>query len=125
MGLGTKIGIMDDRRRTPRFDCPEFRESQVNFQNGGTAGRLWGLSRDGLSMELSQSPEVNGQYQVTLTDFNSERKISCEINVVWVRPMQTQNFKCGARIVQMDPADKMDLLDVLYEDWKKELLKGD
>lgn len=117
-----KMEIGPDRRRAPRFQCFNYRECPIDFEEAPGGGRLSDLSREGLSLQSSRPLQVNQTYHLKIVDLKSGKRIPCEIHVMWVRVDENNQCTCGARIVQMDAADKMDFLDVLYEDWKREVL---
>ena len=123
MSIEQMSDALAERRKNPRFECYASRDFQIDFDGNVEAARLSNMSRDGVSFQTNQSLGKDQTYQLHINDLNAEKKIPCEVRVMWVQSQGDQeNSSCGARIVRMDPADKMDLLDILYEDWKRKIL---
>jgi len=117
-----KMSSVQERRKAPRFECQSPRECPVDFDGAAAGARLFDLSREGLSLQSPSPLQVNQTYHLKISDPKSRKKISCEARIMWTRTDEKNQCACGASIVQMDPAEKMDLLDILYDDWKKVVL---
>jgi len=117
-----KMLSTEEKRRNPRFERPDSRECPIDFEGLATGAQLSDLSRDGLSFQSPSPLQVNQTYHLRISDLKSEKKIPCEVQVMWTSMGENGQCTCGAKIVQMDPSDKMDLLDVFYDDWKKGVL---
>jgi hypothetical protein len=114
---------MDEKRGNPRFECDDMSACAVEFPGIDSLGYLSNLSRTGLAFSLPLQLRNDAVYKFDIRPNNSDRKIPCEARGVWVNTDEaTQMCLCGARIVDMDPGEKSDLIDQLYEGWKKRLV---
>ncbi len=114
---------MQERRRNPRFACLKPREWQMVMEGQPQTARLSNLSRNGLSLESSSPLRENEAYQFTIHAIDSKNSVPCEVRIAWVRPAANGNgCICGARLTRMDPSSKVDLLDILYQDWKQRVV---
>jgi len=81
------------------------------------------LSRKGIAFKSLGRLKKGEVYQLGIKKDPSEENISCQARIQWVTAgPEADACICGASIVQMDPAQKTDLLDALYQDWKQKIL---
>ena len=111
-----------EKRKNPRFNCSNPEKCPIDFKEHKGKGRLLNLSRSGIALQSSEHLEKDKTYQFEIGSHLLDRLISCEARVLWTREETgTRKHTCGARILQMDPSSKIDLLDTLYEDWKQKV----
>lgn len=114
---------MVEKRKNPRFECLNPKNYPLGFKDPQGAGSLHDLSRQGMAIEFSHHLEKDKDYKFEIWVSTLEKSVSCEARVLWVRSQpKSGNYLCGAKILQMDPATKIDLLDILYQDWKQKAL---
>lgn len=115
-----------ERRENPRFDCLNPSECLVELEGEPGTVRMINFSRKGLSLESSKYFRRNedSKFNIRLSGLAGKiTNIPCEVRVVWVKPRPNEvGCICGARIIRMDSAQKSDILDVLYENWKRKML---
>ncbi len=112
-----------EKRKNPRFGCSNPKNYPLGFKTQEGAGCLHDLSRQGMAIEFSHHLEKDKDYKFEIWVSTLERPVSCEARVLWVRSQPERgNYLCGAKILQMDPATKIDLLGILYQDWKQKAL---
>ncbi len=115
---------MDELRQNPRFESNHLNDYLIEIPEASSTGRLTNLSRGGLGMKLSRELRRNAQYKFDITSLKSGRRIPCQVKIVWAQTNEAQNTcQCGAKIIDMDPADKVEILDALYEEWKKKAVQ--
>lgn len=115
--------MTQEKRKNPRFECSNPKSYPVDFKNQEGAGCLRDLSRQGVAIEFSHHLEKDKDYKFEIWVSTLEKPVSCEARVLWVRSQpENGNYRCGAKILRMDPATKIDLLDILYQDWKQKTL---
>ena len=111
--------MTEEKRDNPRFSCDSQNTYTVDFPELEASGRLSNLSRSGMAFSVSRQLRENAVYQFNI-NVNDQRAIPCQARIAWVNlDPTTQRCVCGAKIVNMDPADKVDLIDAFYEEWKK------
>ena len=114
---------MQEKRRNPRFDCDSTNPYFVDFPEMQTTGRLFNLSRSGISFNLPRKLRENAVYDFTIKVGQTEKQIPCKARVVWITTDQeSQQCLYGANIEEMDPSDKIELLDLFYEKWKQKII---
>ena len=117
--------MITEKRKSPRFKCSNPQEYPIDFKDQGKAGCLFDFSRDGLSFQSSHRLEDSEIHKFEIWVSALEKPVSCEIRIMWVHSQPgTGKYTCGARILRMDPSSKIDLLDILYQDWKKKALNA-
>ena len=116
--------MIAEKRRNPRFECSNSKNYPLGLKgHQGAEGSLQNLSRQGMAVEFSHHLEKDKDYKFEIWVSPLEQPVSCEARVLWARSQPERgNYLCGAKILQMDPATKIDLLDILYQDWKKNAL---
>lgn len=109
-----------EQRENPRFVCANPKDCFVNFRDQKQSGSLFNLSRKGLAFQTSRQLQKDEVHELKIHAPAFKQPITCEARIVWVRPGPREQYAiCGARILRMDPALKMDLLEIFYQDWKK------
>ena len=112
-----------EKRKNPRFKCAKPQNYPVDFKDHKGDGCLFDLSRDGISFQSSKHFKKNDVSKFEIWVSVLEKPISCEASIMWVKVESgTENYTCGARILKMDPSSKIDLLDILYKDWKQKAI---
>ena len=109
-----------EKRKNPRFQCSRLQEFPVDFGDHQGTGCLFVLSREGLAIQSSRQLTKDETYRFEIWVSALEKPVSCEAHIMWVRSQPgSKNYHCGARILKIDPSSKIDLLDILYQDWKQ------
>lgn len=109
-----------EQRKNPRFACRNPQDYPIDFKSKDFKGYLADLSRNGVSFQSSGIFEEGKVCQFEVWVSALEKPVSCEACIVWSRhDISTDSYLSGARIIRMDPSSKIDLLDILYEDWKQ------
>lgn len=84
------------------------------------------FSRSGVGLESLKPLEDGGEYRFKIKlpgQAQDQAVVPCELRIVWVNAKDNQQgYVCGAQITHMAPSDKADILDVLYEDWKRKVI---
>lgn len=112
-----------EKRKNPRFACLNPQDYPVDFKDKSLKGYLSDLSRNGVSFQSSKPLDKNKLYQFEIWVSALEKPVSCEACVMWSKhELNTDNYVSGARLIRMDPSSKIDVLDVLYQDWKHKTL---
>ena len=112
-----------EKRKNPRFVSRKPEEYPVNFGDQKLRSYLSDFSRNGISLKSSGPLEQNKIYHFEIWVTALEKPVTCKAHVMWSRgETNTDHYTSGARILQMDPSSKFDLLDVLYKDWKQKVL---
>ncbi len=82
-------------------------------------GRLCNLSRSGLGMRLPRELREKAVYTFDIRVVWQAKVVPCQAQIVWANvDPKTDSCFCGARIQQMDKAEKVELLDNFFEIWK-------
>lgn len=114
---------MIEKRRNPRFSCARSRACLLEFPDLNISGRLFNMSRSGIAFRLPRQLRENALYKIDIRPSGWEKRIPCQARIVWVTTdMDAQTCICGARIVEMDSGDKVELLDSFYDQWKQTML---
>jgi len=111
--------MTEEKRRNPRFACLDKNRFQVASAGEEQPGYLLNFSRDGLAFETHQTPPEKSEYAFTISGRGLSSPIAGSARIAWVSAGDMQKrWMCGARITQMQTADKIDLIEILYQDWK-------
>ncbi len=120
MRMHSKVDTSVEKRQNPRFACAKPKDYKIDFKGDKETGCLLDLSRGGLALQSSRHFEQDEICKFEVWVSVLEKPVSCEARVMWVRhEPKSKNYTCGAKILKIDPSSKVDLLDVLYQDWKK------
>ena len=112
-----------EKRRNPRFTCSKPRDYPIDFIGRFEAACLFDFSREGLAIQSPRRLEQDGVYKFEIWAPALENPISCEARILWARSqISAKHYTCGASILRIDPSSKIDLLDVLYRDWKQRVI---
>lgn len=111
---------MKEKRQNPRFACSKKGKYAIIFDDADKPAHLSNFSRDGLSIRSQDPLEENGLYAFTIAGDGLKASVPCQARIMWVqRDAERGHHDCGARIVKMEPSDKIDLIEILYQDWKR------
>lgn len=114
-----------EKRKNPRFACLNTQDYPIDFKDKGLKAYLCDLSRTGISFQSSKPFETDKTCRFEVWVSALERPVSCEACIMWsTYEVNTDRYLSGARIVQMDPSSKIDLLDILYQDWKQKTVSS-
>ncbi|HOW35410.1 MAG TPA: PilZ domain-containing protein [Candidatus Omnitrophota bacterium] len=112
-----------ERRKNPRFECPPSRDFLMEADGSHASAMMENFSRSGLGLESLKPLEDGAEYKfkIRLSEQAQDHAlVPCEVRIVWVNAKDNQQgYVCGAQITHMAPSDKTDILDILYEDWKR------
>ena len=116
---------MEEKRRNPRFGYFKHQIYTLNFKHEARKARLANFSRDGLGIESPYPLQEDSMYSFHIEGFGLKRAVPCQARVTWVkRDTALEHCSCGARITEMKPSDKIDLIEVLYQDWKQSITEN-
>jgi len=110
---------MEDRRKFQRFGCSLDRPFQIT-QKERFFGAIRDFSRGGFSFFSKQKLRERDQLNLNLEIAGLERRVPVGIEIVWSKP-RLGEFAYGVRFTDILPADKFDIMDLLYQDWRKTL----
>jgi len=113
---------MKDKRKYPRFGCPNNRFCSYRFKGEKDfSGNVMNVSREGITFSSLKSLRKNSVINLNLVYLDMNQEIFSTVEIVWSHRGKIIHIH-GARFIKIQPEDKADLLDFCYEDWKKRLL---
>jgi hypothetical protein len=110
---------MQEKRKYPRYICsPERKFIAVYHNTDRQVGDVKDFSRSGIGLVCEDPLKDNEKIMLQLQIKGLGQKIPAVIQIVWSRP-QEKNYTYGARLMQISPSSKFDIMDLLYQDWKR------
>lgn len=116
---------MEDQRKYKRFP------SQLNARYLEEHKEVWkdcrviNVSREGMGVEIYMQEAINigSILQLEIGVPVKKEPIDAMGTLMWVRDLKDDpkfNFVGGIQLITIDPEDKWELLDYVYEDWSRE-----
>ena len=113
--------LATEQRKSPRFASTGSQNCFIQFDGKEGTGFLCNLSRQGLSFQYGGALEAGQNYRLKLKN-DWQQEIVCEAKIIWSASEDQNHIKTyGAKILIMDPAEKIDMLDCLYRAWKHQV----
>ena len=116
---------MEDQRKYKRFPSQlNARYLEENKEEWKDC-RIINVSREGMGVEVYMQEAINiGSFlQLEIVLPVRKEPIDAIGTLMWVRELKEDpkfNFVGGIKLITIDPEDKWELLDCVYEDWSKE-----
>ena len=111
----------EERRRHQRYSRLSSRKFIIKFQKKNKVlGQVKDFSRSGISFYSDVKPSKLRKIKVFFEISGLEKKIPAIIKVLRRVPSQ-QGYFCAARLIDIYPDNKFEILDLLYKDWRKSL----
>ena len=112
-----------ERRKSPRFVCQGLKNYFIQLEGQPGMSLLLNLSRHGLGFKYAGFLKEGQDYHAQMSATDSDKRIECNLAVVWGlagNPGQITHY--GAKISQMDSGEKVEILDILYQEWKQKTI---
>jgi hypothetical protein len=115
--------MTDEKRKYLRFEClvpvDEIHVQGLNGSPGKVA--VDNISREGVRIVMDVDVAFNPGLDLDFTLSRPEKKnpIAIRAKVIWSRP-KGNRFEVGMRILNMDKAAKAELLEMGFDQWRKE-----
>ena len=110
---------MEERRKYPRYSCSKDRKFVAVYENTDRqVGEEKDFSRQGMCFASADPLREKEDVKIVLKMSGLQNRIPATIEVAWVKPHSSISVY-GARLVKISPASKFDIMDLLYQDWKK------
>ena len=111
---------MKENRKYPRYNCGKNRKFVAVYENTDRViGEIKDFSRKGLRFISKDPLKEEAEIKIILQMSGIQPKVPTTIQIAWVKP-QTGVCVYGARLVKISQAAKFDIMDLLYQDWKKQ-----
>jgi hypothetical protein len=111
--------IMEDRRKHQRYGCSGNRRFVAKYMNEDRMlGEVRDFSRSGISFSSQDLILAESQINLDLQISGLEKKIPAGIQIVWSK-QNPHGYTYGAKLTSIDVESKIEILDLLYEDWRK------
>ncbi len=119
------MSLMEDKRKYKRFP------SQLGARYLEEGKEEWinccvvDVSREGMGIEIymQEAIKIGSILQFEIAIPAKEKQISAMGTLMWIKELRGNtefNFVGGVKLITIDPEDKWELLDYVYEDWSKE-----
>lgn len=111
---------MEERRKYPRYYCSQKRKFTVMSDNTDRlVGEVRDFSRGGIRFSSLDDIREKEQIKLLLQVAGLAQKTPVTIQIVWKKD-ESGSYTYGARLVQISPSSKFDIMDLLYQDWKRQ-----
>lgn len=112
---------MEDRRRHQRYGGSRQMEFVAKYENKNIIlGAIRDFSRSGISFNskdrLNKENEINLDLQISGMD----QKVPASVQILWSR-RKFRGYAYGAIFINISPENKFDIMDLLYQEWRKNL----
>ena len=109
---------MIEKRKYPRFPCPLGKAGTITSAGDqGFMGTIKDISRGGIAISSTQEL-ADDEIDLTIHSNDLGRQIPVTVKVLWSDHEPAQRTY-GGTFLRVASADKYDLLDYFYENWKK------
>ncbi|MFH1621551.1 MAG: PilZ domain-containing protein [Candidatus Omnitrophota bacterium] len=109
---------MEEKRRHQRYGCNE-RKFVARYNNADKAiGEVNNFSRSGISFDSKDNLEKEVKLDLEINGL--EQKLPASVEIVWSKKTADSNTY-GAKFTSISPESKFYVLDLLYQDWRKNL----
>jgi c-di-GMP-binding flagellar brake protein YcgR len=113
---------MDERRNFIRFQCPtDMIINLLEPSDTAVEAFIEDVSRGGLSLVTNKKFKDRETVTIGIRLPTQKSIIQARARVVWsMRAGTAKNrFKSGLKFSEIKPADRQEILDYVYEEWKK------
>ncbi|MFH1359689.1 MAG: PilZ domain-containing protein [Candidatus Omnitrophota bacterium] len=122
--MNNQASEAQEKRQDLRFSCAHAGEYLVDVDASENSGKLINLSRKGLAFKTFGHFCHKDSCQLGIHIPGAKDPVSCRANIIWVQSnSETGTCQCGGYITRMEPENKMDILDGLYQDWRKRAIE--
>jgi len=112
---------MEERRRHQRYGSSGERNFVVQYENKNSViGRVKDFSRSGMSFNSKEDLNKAKELKLDLQMAGIDQKVSASIQILWSENNPDGRIY-GARFTNISPHFKFDIMDLLYQDWRKNL----
>ncbi|MDD5618183.1 MAG: PilZ domain-containing protein [Candidatus Omnitrophica bacterium] len=110
---------MEEKRKYPRYVCGEQRKFVAVYDNTDrVVGDIQDFSRGGIRFASRDPLDEKGQIKLLLQIAGLIPKVPAVIQIVWSK-QEDANYIYGAEFLQINPGGKFDIMELLYQDWKR------
>lgn len=109
---------MEERRRHQRYSSTAERRFIAKYVNNRLLGEVNNFSRGGIAFDSNDPLEKESLIKLLLQISGLNKVIPATIEVLWLR-QKSDGYTYGARLIDIDPESKIEILDLLYQDWKQ------
>lgn len=112
---------MEDRRRHQRYGSGSERKFVVQRDNKDSVlGEVKDFSRSGIAFDSKEELNKDNEVKLDLQLIGLEQKVPASIQILWSKN-NPKGFTYGARFTNISPESRFDIMDLLYQDWRKTL----
>ena len=112
---------MEEKRRHPRYGCSRYRSFIAKYEDKNRViGEIRNFSRSGLSFNSNDNLKNEEELDLSLKISGLDKEAPAKIQILWSK-QNPDKSDYGARLVDMNPESKFDIMDLLYQDWRKSL----
>ncbi|MDD5005305.1 MAG: PilZ domain-containing protein [Candidatus Omnitrophica bacterium] len=112
---------MEEKRKYPRYGCCPGRNFVARHENKKSIlGEIKDFSRGGICFDSKNRLNTDDQLGLDLEIDGLDQKMPAGIQIRWCKKNKGR-YTYGARLVNMNPGSKFDIMDLLYQDWRKNL----
>ncbi|NQU19571.1 PilZ domain-containing protein [bacterium] len=112
---------MQERRKYPRYGCCARRKFVARYENKNKVmGEIKDFSRGGIFFISKERLRKKSQLRLDLQISGLNQKIPASIQILWSEG-KPGKYAYGARLTNISPGSKFDIMDLLYQDWIKTL----
>ena len=109
---------MEERRRHQRYGSKK-RSFLAKYENNeNVIGEVKDFSRSGISFDSKEELAKDREVKLDLSINGLEQKIPASIQILWTKNNPGNNTY-GARFTNISPENRFDIMDLLYQDWRK------
>jgi hypothetical protein len=111
---------MEERRRHQRYDSSKRKFVAQQENREGVIGEVKDFSRSGISFDSKAELGKNKEIKLDLQLNGLEQKIPASVQILWSKN-NPEGFTYGAKFTNISPESRFDIMDLLYQDWRKAL----
>ncbi|MBL7130120.1 MAG: PilZ domain-containing protein [Candidatus Omnitrophica bacterium] len=112
---------MEDRRKHQRYGCCSERKFIAKYENKDRMlGEVKDFSRSGISFDSKEDLNKEKEVKLDLQISGIDQKAPASIQILWSK-QNPEGHTYGARFINISPESKFDIMDLLYQDWRKTL----
>ena len=121
MTLKTHMRKMEDRRKHQRYGSSNDRKFVAQHKNkDNLIGDVKDFSRSGISFDSKEEIKKDKELKLDLQIIGIDQRVPADIQVLWSKS-SPEGHTYGARFTNISPENKFDIMDLLYQDWRKSL----
>ena len=112
---------MEEKRRHQRYSSGAQRRFVAKYVNNRFLGEVRNFSRGGISFDSNDPLEKENLIKLQLQISGLDKDIPATIEILWSR-QKSDGYTYGARLINVNPESKIEILDLLYQDWKQKVI---